>query len=194
MRTYKVGILGATGLVGQRLVERLENHPWFTLSALGASERSAGLRYAEAADWRLSVEPPEGAADLVVRRCEPSEFDDCDLVLSALDTDVARESEPRFAAAGLAVVSNSSAFRQQADVPLVVPEVNPDALAGYSRRNPIERMVRDGRMFTIGGGTAQILRTVVASHILGRKLPQTRDGHLKLAEREAADKARNAAE
>jgi 3-sulfinopropanoyl-CoA desulfinase len=66
--------------------------------------------------------------------------------------------------------------------------------AGYSRRNPIERMVRDGRMFTIGGGTAQILRTVVASQILGRKLPQTRDGYLKLAQREAADKASNAAE
>ena len=66
--------------------------------------------------------------------------------------------------------------------------------AGYSGRNRLERMVRDGRMFTIGGGTAQILRTVVASQILGRKLPQTRDGHLKLAEREAADKARGAAE
>jgi 3-sulfinopropanoyl-CoA desulfinase len=66
--------------------------------------------------------------------------------------------------------------------------------AGYSRRNPLERMVRDGRMFTIGGGTAQILRTVVASQILGTKLPQTRDGHLKLAQREAADKASNAAE
>lgn len=65
--------------------------------------------------------------------------------------------------------------------------------AGYSRRNPIERMVRDGRMFTIGGGTAQILRTVVASQILGQKLPQTRDGYLKLAQREAADKASNAA-
>jgi alkylation response protein AidB-like acyl-CoA dehydrogenase len=66
--------------------------------------------------------------------------------------------------------------------------------AGYSRRNPLERMVRDGRMFTIGGGTAQILRTVVASQILGAKLPQTRDGYLKLAQREAADKASNAAE
>jgi 3-sulfinopropanoyl-CoA desulfinase len=66
--------------------------------------------------------------------------------------------------------------------------------AGYSRRNPLERMVRDGRMFTIGGGTAQILRTVVASQILGTKLPQTRDGHLKLAQREAADKSSNAAE
>ena len=81
-------------------------------------------------------------------------------------------------------------------------DVTNDALqmhgaAGYSRRNPLERMVRDGRMFAIGGGTAQILRTVVASRILGRKLPQTRDGHLKLAKREAAetaDKARNAAE
>ncbi|MDH3704018.1 MAG: acyl-CoA dehydrogenase family protein [Alphaproteobacteria bacterium] len=93
--------------------------------------------------------------------------------------------------------------KQAAQAKIVASEmaikVTNDALqiygaAGYSRRNPIERMVRDGRMFTIGGGTAQILRTVVASHILGRKLPQTRDGHLKLAEREAADKARNAAE
>ena len=65
--------------------------------------------------------------------------------------------------------------------------------AGYSRRNPLERMVRDGRMFTIGGGTAQILRTVVAAQILGSKLPQTRDGYLKLAQREAADKSSNRA-
>ncbi len=93
--------------------------------------------------------------------------------------------------------------KQAAQAKIVASEmaikVTNDALqvygaAGYSRRNPLERMVRDGRMFTIGGGTAQILRTVVASHILGRKLPQTRDGHLKLAKREAADKARNAAE
>jgi alkylation response protein AidB-like acyl-CoA dehydrogenase len=78
-------------------------------------------------------------------------------------------------------------------------QVTNDALqvygaAGYSRRNPLERMVRDGRMFTIGGGTAQILRTVVASQILGMKLPQTRDGYAKLAERETPGKTGKAAE
>jgi aspartate-semialdehyde dehydrogenase len=128
MHTLRVGILGATGLVGQRLVARLVDHPWFRVAAVAASERSAGQRYARAASWRLSARPPDSVADLEVRRCDPRELDDCDLVLSALDTAVARELEPRFAEAGFPVISNSSAFRQDEAVPLVVPEVNPDHL------------------------------------------------------------------
>jgi aspartate-semialdehyde dehydrogenase len=126
---YAVGILGATGLVGQRLVERLASHPWFVPVALGASDRSAGRPYGEAARWLLSAAPPDRVAREIVRPCEPAAFADCDLVLSGLDARVAREIEAAFAGAGHAVVSNSSAFRMEEDVPLLVPEVNASHLA-----------------------------------------------------------------
>jgi aspartate-semialdehyde dehydrogenase len=124
MKPYDVGILGATGLVGQRLIERLRHHPWFRVTALAASDRSAGHSYAEAVSWRLPTPLPEELAEQTVRACRVDDLEDCDLVLSALDAPVARELEPRFAEAGFAVISNSSAFRQHDDVPLVVPEVN----------------------------------------------------------------------
>jgi len=124
MEPYRVGILGATGLVGQRLVQRLTGHPWFDLVAVAASERSERRPYGEAASWRLSDAPPSRVAALPVRGCRVEELDDCDVVLSALDADVAREVEPRFADAGFAVISNSSAFREHERVPLIVPEVN----------------------------------------------------------------------
>ena len=129
MDRSKVGVLGATGLVGQRLVQRLASHPWFELVALGASERSAGRQYADAARWTLAEDPPEAAAGMRVVRCRPAELDACDLVFSALDARHAREIEPSFAEAGFAVVSNSSAFRMEEDVPLLVPEVNGDQLS-----------------------------------------------------------------
>lgn len=125
MTPLAVGILGATGLVGQRLIERLAQHPWFRVVALAASDRSAGLPYERAAAWRLSDRVPEYVARMTVRRCDVAELEDCDVVLSALDTGIAREVEPRFAEAGFAVISNSSAFRQDDAVPLLVPEVNP---------------------------------------------------------------------
>ena len=128
MTPLRVGILGATGLVGQRLVERLASHPWFRVTTLAASDRSAGLPYKGAAAWRLSGRVPDYAAEAIVRRCAVPEFGECDVVLSALDAAVAREVEPRFAEAGFAVISNSSAFRQDDAVPLLVPEVNPDHL------------------------------------------------------------------
>ena len=124
MREWKVGILGATGLVGQRLVERLIGHPWFQVVGLGASERSTAVPYGEVVRWRLSADPPAEAASMTVRPCDAAEFQDCDLVFSALDALVAREVEPAFVRSGLGVVSNSSAFRRDAGVPLVVPEVN----------------------------------------------------------------------
>ncbi len=129
MIPYKVGILGATGMVGQRLVERLHGHPWFELTALCASGRSAGRRYGDVVRWALSSDPPEGIADRIVRECRIDELGDCDLVLSGLDASVARDLESECARAGLAVVSNSSAHRAVADVPLLVPEVNADHLA-----------------------------------------------------------------
>jgi len=131
---YKAGILGATGVVGQRLVQRLVDHPWFEISALSASERSAGRRYGDATRWNLAGAPPLRVASMLVRPPEPSAFDDCDLVFSALDTQIAAEREPMFAAAGLVVSSNSSAYRQGDDVPLLVPEVNAAQLALIERQ------------------------------------------------------------
>jgi aspartate-semialdehyde dehydrogenase len=129
-----VGIAGATGLVGQRLVARVADHPWFRLTALGASERSSGRVYADAVRWMLPDPIPARAALLVVGGCEPSDFAACDLVLSALDAPIAREVEPALADAGLAVVSNSSALRMAEDVPLLVPEVNGSAVVRIAAR------------------------------------------------------------
>jgi aspartate-semialdehyde dehydrogenase len=112
----------------------LVEHPWFDLAALGASERSAGRPYGEAVRWKLAGEPPFDARDMNVRRCDADLFADCDLVFSGLDRAPGRELEPRFAAAGLAVVSNSAAHRMEPDVPLVVPEINADHLELLGRQ------------------------------------------------------------
>jgi aspartate-semialdehyde dehydrogenase len=121
---FRVGILGATGLVGQRLIERLADHPWLSLHALAASERSAGRPFREAARWSISPDPPLPYADWTVRRCDARDLAECDLLLSGLDTAAAREIEHALVAAGKAVVSNSSVHRMDPDVPLLVPEVN----------------------------------------------------------------------
>ncbi|HZQ93067.1 MAG TPA: aspartate-semialdehyde dehydrogenase [Terriglobales bacterium] len=121
-----VGILGATGVVGQRLIQRLERHPWFEVVWLAASDRSAGQAYAQAANWRLATPIPEGIAKMNVSPATPEGAPK--LIFASLDSKIALELEPRFADAGCAVVSNSSAFRMQADVPLVIPEVNADHL------------------------------------------------------------------
>ena len=124
----RVGILGATGTVGQRFIQLLERHPFFEVAWLAASDRSTGRRYDDAVRWKLDTPIPAGGARSAafagharIRRRS--------IIFAALDTDIARELEPQFAAAGCAVISNSSAFRMQADVPLVIPEVNADHLA-----------------------------------------------------------------
>jgi len=122
-----VAVLGATGVVGQRFVERLSVHPRFELRHLAASEASAGKRYAEACSWRLGSTPYGGLEDEIVRECTPDDAL-CPVVFSALDTAPARDIEPAFAAAGAMVFSNASAFRMAEDVPLLVPEVNADHL------------------------------------------------------------------
>src|SRR5271170_7693001 len=122
----KVGILGATGMVGQRFIQLLENHPWFRITWLAASDRSSGKRYEDAAKWRLDTPLPDRIARMVVSPAVPDGAPK--IIFAALDTDIAREMEPRFAAAGCAVVSNSSAFRMHPNVPLVIPEVNADHL------------------------------------------------------------------
>jgi len=124
-------VLGATGTVGQRLVSLLSNHPWFELRAVAASEGSAGRPYADACHWMLPGEVPEAAAGAIVDRLDPAAIA-CGrpaVAFSALPAEVAREVEPRFARAGYAVCSNASAFRNEPDVPLVIPEVNPGHLA-----------------------------------------------------------------
>ncbi len=123
---YPIGILGATGMVGQRFIQLLENHPWFEVAWLAASDRSSGKKYGDAARWRLDTPLPDRIARMTVAPAEPE--DAPKIIFAALDADIAREMEPRFAAAGCAVVSNSSAFRMHANVPLVIPEVNADHL------------------------------------------------------------------
>ena len=121
-----VGILGATGTVGQRFIQLLEGHPWFDVTWLAASDRSAGKTYSGAMKWRLSTPLPERIANMPVSPATPENAPR--IIFAALDSAAASELEPQFAAAGRAVVSNSSSFRMTADVPLVIPEVNGDHL------------------------------------------------------------------
>ncbi|HET8783447.1 MAG TPA: aspartate-semialdehyde dehydrogenase [Pyrinomonadaceae bacterium] len=121
-RKYRVGILGATGMVGQRFIELLVDHPQFEVTAVAASDRSQGKTFGEACTWRLSGEMPTAVRGLPVQ--PPAPPLDCDLVFSSLPGDIARETEGSFAAAGYPVISNSSAFRMDEDVPLLIPEVN----------------------------------------------------------------------
>jgi aspartate-semialdehyde dehydrogenase len=127
MVTIKAGILGATGAVGQRFVEALANHPWFEITALAASERSAGKTYKEAAGWRLDTAMPESVENIKVVPVDPKAVD-ADVVFSALPADLALTVEPEFAKAGFRVASNASSFRMEKDIPLVIPEVNPEHL------------------------------------------------------------------
>ncbi|MDZ7637258.1 MAG: aspartate-semialdehyde dehydrogenase [Bryobacterales bacterium] len=121
-----VGVLGATGMVGQQFVRLLENHPWFRLTWLGASDRSAGKRYAEATTWRLDGQMPAETAALLVHECKPGNAPA--IVFSATDASVATEIEQAFAKAGHWVISNSRNHRMDRDVPLLVAEVNADHL------------------------------------------------------------------
>ena len=116
------GILGATGVVGQRFIQMLEHHPWFEVAWLAASDRSEGRPYGEAARWRLKTPIPQRVAKMRVSPAKPEGAPK--LIFSALDAAIAAELEPQFAEAGCAVISNSSALRMQKDVPLVIPEVN----------------------------------------------------------------------
>ena len=129
----KVGVLGATGSVGQRFVQLLDGHPWFELGALFASERSAGKRYRDAAKWFLPYPMPEEAAEMVVRSTDDvggmEDDEELTILFSALPGSVAKEVERRCAQAGYCVASNVSVHRMEKDVPLVIPEVNADHLA-----------------------------------------------------------------
>ncbi len=149
---YPIGILGATGMVGQRFIQQLENHPWFEVAWLAASDRSSGKPYGDAAKWRLDTPLPDRIARMTVSPADPAGAPR--IIFAALDADIAREMEPRFAAAGCAVVSNSSAYRMAANVPLVIPEINAEHLhlieEQPSRRESGGYMVTNPNCSTIG--------------------------------------------
>jgi aspartate-semialdehyde dehydrogenase len=134
-KKFRVGILGATGVVGQRFVQLLQRHPQFEISALAASDRSQGKTYAEACTWRLPGDMPDQVREFIVRAPAPPL--DCDFVFSSLPGEVAETAELDFARAGYPVISNSSSHRMGADIPLLIPEVNPDhiALIDVQRKN-----------------------------------------------------------
>src|SRR5215212_6133935 len=131
-RKYRVGILGATGMVGQRFIQLLADHPQFEVTAVAASDRSRGKSFHDACTWRLPGEMPPAVRTMSVQPPEPPL--DCDLVFSSLPGDIARESEGSFAEAGYPVISNSSAFRMDEDVPLLIPEVNHEHLRLLDRQ------------------------------------------------------------
>lgn len=145
MAKIPVGILGATGMVGQRFIQLLERHPWFEVAWLAASERSAGQSYAQAARWKLNTPLPQNVGRMQVAAAEPKNAPK--VIFAALDAGIAAELEPRFAAGGHIVITNSSALRMDADVPLVIPEVNAEHIpliekqswrktGGYAVTNP----------------------------------------------------------
>jgi len=127
VRPIKVGVLGCTGVVGQRFLQLLEGHPQMAVHRLGASERSAGKPYRDAALWKLGTAIPAQVAEMEVKMASSVEhFTDCDLVFSALDTGPAVEIELAFAKAGIPVFSNASSYRMHPRVPIVIPDVNPE--------------------------------------------------------------------
>src|ERR1700685_4102861 len=121
-----VGILGATGMVGQQFVKFLQNHPWFEIAWMGASDRSAGKPYCDATSWRLDGAMPAAVQHLEVQECKPANAPR--LMFSSMDASVATEIEREFAMAGHVIVSNSRNHRMEPDIPLLIPEVNPDHL------------------------------------------------------------------
>ena len=125
-KKWRAGVLGATGIVGQRLVHLLADHPWFELTEVAASERSSGKSYAEATRWHLETPIPDAARNLTVKGLEPAL--DCDFVFSGLDSSVAGVAEEDFARAGYPVVSNSRNYRMMPTVPLLIPEIIADHL------------------------------------------------------------------
>ena len=126
MSKIEVGILGATGSVGQKFIQLLENHPFFEVTEVAASGRSAGKKYSDAVNWFLPSSIPEDVAGLIVQPCEP--VLKSHVIFSALDANVAGEIESEFARNGYMVISNSKNHRKDHDVPLLIPEVNPDHL------------------------------------------------------------------
>lgn len=153
MRKISIGILGATGTVGQMFVQMLDGHPWFEVTELAASDRSAGKSYGELmrSRWSAGAEIPEYARDMVVKECHPGL--DCSIVFSALDSDVAGGIEEEFANHGYAVSTNARNHRMDADVPISIPEINPEHLGLIER----QRTRRGSKGFIITNGNCSTI-------------------------------------
>lgn len=147
-----VGVLGATGSVGQKFIQLLENHPWFEVTEVAASHRSAGKSYAEATNWFLPGQIPANVAGLTVKTIESSHKSK--ILFSGLDASVAGDAEEQFAKAGYIVVSNSKNHRFDADVPLLIPEVNADHLRLLDSQKHTGKIVTNPNCSTIGLVTA----------------------------------------
>lgn len=132
MDKIPVAVLGATGAVGQRFVQLLTDHPWFKITAVTGSKRTSGGKYNEVSRWVLDEDPPESLGDMIVSSTEPNL--PARIVFSALPSRVAQQLEPDLAEAGYIVCSNASAYRQEPDVPLIIPEINADHLALLERQ------------------------------------------------------------
>jgi aspartate-semialdehyde dehydrogenase len=163
-KKISAGILGATGTVGQRFIQLLEAHPWFEVEWLAASDRSAGKTYAEAVKWNLSTPMPARIAGMQVSPSTPDRTAP-KLIFAAMDATAAKAIEPAFAAAGHAVVSNSSAFRMTEDVPLVIPEVNGD----HTQLIKNQKWYKDSGGFMVTNPNCSAMGLVLALAPLHRK-------------------------
>ncbi len=144
----KVAILGATGLVGQRFVQLLSDHPFFKISVLAASDNSAGKRYSQAVQWHLDTPIPDEVCQMQVQKCEPG-FD-CDYVFSALPSDMAGPIEDEFIKSGYVVFSNAASHRMDQNVPLIVPEVNLNHLDLIDHQTTPGKIITNPNCSTIG--------------------------------------------
>src|ERR1044072_3562853 len=163
-RRYRLGILRATGTVGQRFIQLLENHPQFEATPLAASDRSQGKAYREACAWRLPGEMPESVRNLPVGPPVPPL--DCEIVFSSLPGEIARETEEAFARAGYAVISNSSALRMDEDVPLLIPEVNHEHLALLDTQKSARKL--DGGMIVTNPNCSTIMLALALAPLEAR--------------------------
>jgi len=156
-----VAILGATGTVGQKFVRLLDQHPWFEIAAVAASEQSAGKRYGDIVRWRETAPLPDRVADMIVGRCAPPLPGR--VAFSALEAEIAGEVEQAFARAGVLVVTNTRTHRMAPDVPLLIPEVNPDHL-GLLERQRRERGWSGGIVANPNCSTAGLALGVAPLH------------------------------
>lgn len=157
-----VGILAATGAVGQRFVQLLVNHPWFEITAVTGSARTVGRPYGEGVNWLLEGDVPEKVARMIVQPTEPSAHLDVPVLFSALPTAEAKELEPQFAAAGYAVLTNASPYRMDPYVPLLIPEVNPD----HSQLIPHQQAAYGWQGFLVANANCSTTSIVLPMQIL----------------------------
>ncbi|KAJ1675153.1 aspartate-semialdehyde dehydrogenase [Spiromyces aspiralis] len=170
-RILQVGVLGATGTVGQRFIVLLSEHPFMRIHSLGASERSAGKAYAEATRWKMQERMPDQVRDILVKSCDPMHFDGCDLVFSGLDASVAGDIEKAFLTAGIPVFSNAKNYRMAPEVPLVVPVVNSEHMSLIDHQR---RVYGSGKGFVVTNSNCSTSGLVVALKALHTKVAPIR--------------------